>query len=212
MLFPIECAVCGRAGASPCGACILTLRRAPALAVPPGLDRCHALLAYDGPARDLVARLKYRNARGGLRWLADAMAGLLGPAAGSSVIDVVTWAPTSDRRRRHRGFDQAELLARRVASTLDRPCRPLLVRLGGPPQTGRSRSDRWRGPLLAPRCGGRTAAPGTVVVVDDVITTGASLSAAARALKGAGVLTVVGLAAARTPEGQSRRPADGPAA
>lgn len=203
MLLPVTCAMCGRAGASPCPDCVTHLRRAPALPVPPGLDRCHALLAFEGPTRDLVARLKYRNARSSLRWLAAGMARLLG----DTPLDLVTWAPTSAARRRERGFDQAELLARRVAAVLGHPCHPGLVRYRGPPQTGRSRADRWSGPRLGPHPSVIGQRPARVVVVDDVITTGASLSAAGRALRGVGVGTVIGLAAARTPEPGRRREA-----
>ncbi|MEJ7583035.1 MAG: phosphoribosyltransferase family protein [Acidimicrobiales bacterium] len=201
MFLPIRCAVCGRAGVSPCPVCLAEMRRAPGLATPPGLDRCHALLSFDGPARDLVARLKYRNARGALGWLAGAMADLVRPTGA----DLVTWAPTSPGRRRQRGFDQAELLARRVAGELGRPCPPLLRRLGGPPQTGLSQVDRWRGPRLVSHSSIHLTDAHTVLVVDDVITSGASMSAAARTLRQAGAGHVIGLAAARTPRPGLRR-------
>ncbi len=195
MLLPVVCAICGRAGASPCRPCVAALRRAPPSPPPPGVDACAALLAYDGPARDLVARLKYRNARGSLAWLAGGMA----PLVRRWPVDVVTWAPTTPDRRRARGFDQAELLARRVASAIGRPCRPLLRRVAGPPQTGRSGAERWDGPRMVAATGPARSPPGVVLVVDDVITTGASLAAAARALREAGAGSVLGLAAARTP-------------
>jgi predicted amidophosphoribosyltransferase len=138
-----------------------------------------------------VARLKYRNARAVLPALANAIAALVDPAT----VDVVTWAPTSAARRRERGFDQARLLARAVARRLHRPCRSLLTRQPGPAQTGRPRRDRLAGPTFTiarnPPC--------RVLVVDDVVTTGATLIAAARVLKAAGAREVKGAAAARTP-------------
>lgn len=153
------------------------------------MDRCSALLRYDGPARDLVARVKYRNARAAVGWLATGMAALVADAP----IAVVTWAPTSPAHRRRRGFDQAELLARRVAAELDRPCRSLLARAAGPAQTGRSRADRRRGPSFTAR---RSLAGAAVLVVDDVITTGATMGAAATALRAAGAGSIVAVAAA----------------
>src|SRR5437773_10892718 len=105
------------------------MRPAPALAVPAGLDACAAVLSYTGTGRELVARLKYHNARAALPVLAAAMANLVDP----STVDVVTWAPTSAARRRQRGFDQARLLARAVALRIHRPCRALLARTPGPP-------------------------------------------------------------------------------
>lgn len=165
---------------------------APALPPPTSIDRCQALLAYEGPAREVVAQLKYRNARGTATWLAAGLAGLL--PAGEA--DVVTWAPTTDLRRRHRGFDHAELLARRAARLWELPCRSLLVRTPGPPQTGRTLVARRRGPAFMPR--GRVDGL-RVVVIDDVVTTGATFDAAGRALRSAGAAYVVGLAAAHPP-------------
>ncbi len=124
----------------------------------------------------------------------------MAPLARRWPVDVVTWAPTTPERRRARGFDQAELLARRVASAMGRPCRPLLQRAPGPPQTGRSGAGRWDGPRMTAVPAARRRPPGVVLVVDDVITTGASLAAAAGALRAAGAGSVLGLAAARTPD------------
>jgi predicted amidophosphoribosyltransferase len=161
------------------------------LATPPGLTSCSAVLAYEGAGRELVARLKYRNARAALGRLAIAMAALVHGLD----VDVVTWAPTSSRRRRARGFDQGELLARAVAKRLRRPCRRLLDRGPGPAQTGRARAERLRGPQFVARAG----VPHRVLVIDDVITTGATVTAAARALATAGAREVHAVAVARTP-------------
>jgi ComF family protein len=192
MLLPRTCPLCHHVGASPCAACALELHRAPALPAPAGVDRCAALLAYEGAGRELVARLKYRNARSALRWLAAGMSTLVDRNA----IDVVTWVPTTTSRRRARGFDQAELLARAVARRLDRPCASLLVRGTGPPQTGRSLGERRAGPSLSAR---RAMSGVRVLLVDDVITTGTTLGVAAQALRSCGFTDVSAVAAARTP-------------
>jgi predicted amidophosphoribosyltransferase len=167
------------------------LRPAPALPPPPGVDECRALLAYEDVGRELVSRLKYRNHRAALPGLAAAAASLVAP----DEVDVVTWAPTTPARRRSRGFDQSELLARIVARRLGRPCRKLLARPDGVPQTGRSAADRWTGPRFV----GRRAVPGRVLLVDDVVTTGATVTIAARALRLCGATRIVVLALARTP-------------
>jgi predicted amidophosphoribosyltransferase len=166
--------------------------RADPMVLPPSLDRCDALLSYVGPARELVAQLKYRNARASASWLAEGLAGLVDRGS----VDVVTWAPTTSLRRRARGFDHAELLARRTAARCGLPCRALLQRLPGPPQTGRSKADRRRGPGFLPR---PAAAGARVLLIDDVVTTGATLGSAARALRAGGALVVHGLAAAHPP-------------
>jgi ComF family protein len=155
------------------------------------------LLAYEGAGRELVARLKYRNARSTIRWFATCMAALVD----ANDVDVVTWVPTSADRRRQRGFDQAELLARAIARQLCRPCRGMLTRGTGPPQTGRSLQERRVGPALAAKSAARAS---RVLLVDDVITTGTTIAIAAHSLRvnGAGRVSVV--AAARTPRKQIR--------
>ena len=189
--------MCGAQGPAPCGRCAAQLRRAPALPAPVGVDGCGALLAYDGAGRELVARLKYRNARSSVPFLARGMAALVAPGE----VDLVTWAPTTPRRLRARGFDQARLLARGVARRLGLPCRPLLSRTPGPGQTGRDAAARHAGPEFAPR---RTLHGERILLVDDVVTTGATVSAAARALRRAGAGEVRVVAAARTPPSRSR--------
>ncbi|MEY2451838.1 MAG: hypothetical protein QOD92_1412 [Acidimicrobiaceae bacterium] len=193
--------MCGRVGPAPCGACARELERAPSLPVPTGVDACAVVLAYDGAGRELVARLKYRNARGTIRWLAVHMAALVD--AGD--VDIVTWVPTTGARRRRRGFDQAELMARAVARNLHRPCRALLTRGAGPPQTGRSLQDRRAGPALAAR---PTGAHIRVLLVDDVITTGTTVTVAARVLRAAGFSGISVVAAARTPLKRARSRSD----
>lgn len=191
MFLPVTCGACGRPGPSPCPRCWEELRPGGPVHVP-GLDACLALLAYEGPARELVARLKYRNARAGVGWLARGMADLAAPHAP----DLVAWVPTTAARRRARGFDQAEVLARAVARRLRVPAAELLRRAAGAPQTGRSRAERVAGPRLhpSPSCGRATGR--RLLLVDDVVTTGASLAAAASALAPARPSGLIGVAAA----------------
>lgn len=193
MLLPVRCAACEAVGPSPCAACIASMRRAPPLPPPDGVDRCASLLLYVDAARELVARVKYRNARASVAWLATGMAALVDP----TTVDVVTWVPTTPARRRQRGFDHGRLLAKAVARRLGLPCRSLLRRLPGPPQTGRDLAERRRGPRVETRANRATA--NRVLLVDDVVTSGATLTAAARALRNGGVVTVHAVTAARTP-------------
>ena len=191
MLLPTSCPVCGARGRAPCARCWAELRPAPSLPPPRGIDRAAAVLHYSGVGRELVARLKYRNARSSVAFLAGAMASLVDPAG----VDTVTWVPTTPARRRQRGFDHAEVLARAVARRIGRPCRPLLRRLPGPAQTGRAVAERRLGPSFVSR---RQSTP-RVLLVDDVVTTGATATAAARVLRAAGARRVELVSAARTP-------------
>ena len=192
MLLAPTCPGCGAEGAAPCPRCLASMAAPPQPPCGGPLVSCEALLAYEGPAREVVVRLKYRNARASLRWLAAGMANLVAAEA----VDVVTWAPTSAARRHARGFDQAELLAREVARRCALPCRHLLGRGPGPPQTGRTAEQRAVGPSFAVR---RSVTGLSVLIVDDVITTGATVRSAASALVDAGAREVRALAAAHPP-------------
>jgi len=193
VLLPGSCPGCGAVAEPICDACLTSLQPAPPLATPPGLDRLDVAFAYEGVARELVARVKYRNARAGVTWLAGAMVERLRPA---TTVDVVTWAPTTPAHRRARGFDHAELLARAVGRRAGHPDRALLTRLPGPPQTGARREERKVGPRFRAR---PAAIRQRLLLVDAVVTTGATLTAGAAALRRGGAAAVTGLAAARTP-------------
>jgi predicted amidophosphoribosyltransferase len=190
-VFPLACPGCGQRAEPVCDTCAATLRPAVPAHPPAGVDDWAAPFAYEGVARELVARVKYRGMHAVVGWLADAMA----PLVGLPVASVVTWVPTTPGRRRERGFDHAELLARAVGRRLARPAPRLLERGVGIPQTGLSGAARRRGPRVT----ARRIPPAHVLLVDDVATTGASLSAAAGALRRAGAVRVVALTAARTP-------------
>lgn len=167
------------------------------MAAPEPLSGLWAAFAYAGAGRELLARLKYRNQRSSVVWLASAMAGII---PSGTDFDAVTWAPTSPQRRRRRGFDQAELLARAVGRQTGQPVVALLKRVDAAGQTGRSRSQRYCATVFAPR----RPPPASVLVVDDVITTGATLQAAAKCLIRAGAQQVDGVVAGATPLPGSR--------
>jgi len=198
MLLTPSCAGCNEPGDVLCRRCRFSLA---STQVHRGDGGVLAALPYEGVARQVVLGLKYRNRRGVARQLAHLMVRRLQLGA----VQVVTWAPTSAARARSRGYDQAELLARAVAKELGVPCRRLLYRSHGAPQTGHSRAERLQAPgfrARSPRRGVR------VLLVDDVVTTGATLLAARDALLRAGIHEVVCVAAAATPQAaRQSRPA-----
>jgi predicted amidophosphoribosyltransferase len=149
---------------------------------PPGIDWVVALGEYRGELRAAVLQLKGAGRAHLLPELADRLAF----AVDAFRPDVVTWVPTTPERRRGRGFDQSRLLARAVGRRLRAPSRALLVRRTGA-QHGLDGAARRSGLAFEAHRG----CPLRVLLVDDVMTTGASLSAAAGALRAAGAMQVV---------------------
>ena len=178
-----------------CPGCRRRLRLAGPAPEPVSGLKVGAALVYEGPARDLVRALKFRGAVG----LADAMAALMIAAAPPGLLSgALVPVPLHPLRRRARGFNQAERLTRALGRRTGLPVADCLVRPGvGRRQVGRGRGDRLAGPRGAIKAGGRV--PARAVLVDDVVTTGATLSACAAALRAAGATDVEAFAFARTP-------------
>jgi competence protein ComFC len=161
-----------------------------------------APVAYEGPARELVRGLKYR---GGMA-LADAMAAPIAanaleellPRTDRSPAPALVPVPIHPTRRWRRGFNQAAVLAEALARRTGLAVADCLARSGGAgSQVGRPRSVRLAAPPGSIHASGPV--PEAAVVVDDVATTGATLSSCARALWSAGAREVCAVAFARTP-------------
>lgn len=160
-----------------------------------------AAWVYAGIARRLILALKVRGLRDAAGPLAAAMhaAGLEAGIAG----EVVAWVPGRASDIRGRGFDHAEVLARLLGHRLGLPVRGLLRRVADPPdQTSLSRQQRqmnlvgtFEATGLDRSGGGRGL--GGVVLVDDLLTTGATAAACAAALSRAGTASIEVMVAGR---------------
>jgi ComF family protein len=183
---PPGCPRCGSPGpATTCPACA---------ASPPAFAAVSAAGLLGGPLADAIHALKYGDRPESAGPLGRWLAGRVAVPAGA----VVAWVPLARRRRIARGYDQAMLLGAAFAREAGRPLvRGALRRIREtPPQVGRDRSARSR------NVAGAFAATATfsgreVVLLDDVVTTGATADAAARALVMAGARRVVAVALAR---------------
>ena len=147
--------------------------------------------SYEGVARQLVAALKFRR----LLPVADLMAERIEWLAPAHMLSgTVVPVPPAKPRLRHRGFDPAGELAAALAARLEMPLLPCLERRGRGRQVGRRRAERVGHP---PRIGAKGVVPRSALLVDDVLTTGATLSACARALRAGGASRVVAVTFAR---------------
>ena len=175
-----SCPICAGPGEGRvCGACLQD---------PPPYDRCIAALRYEFPADELIQALKYR----GELMLAPVLADILARAvAHAPRPDVILPLPLSDARLRQRGFNQAGEIARPLARRLGvRLDLETLVRVRDTaPQVQLSAAERNRNVRDAFAC--RSTVAGLhVAVVDDVMTSGATLREAAKALKRAGAAEI----------------------
>jgi len=189
---PSRCAACGhacRAGAMLCTRCSRRLGATEPLSGrgAAGLDRAWSSAPHEDVARDLVAALKFRR----LLPVADLMADRIQWLAPATLLTgALVPVPTAPLRSFARGFDPAHELAAALAIRTGLPLVPCLRRRGVGRQRGRRRAARLGRP---PTIQAKGAAPRSVLLVDDVLTTGATLSACARALRAAGTLRVVAI-------------------
>lgn len=195
----VLCAACRRAlpwlAGERCARCGLPGRCRWCPARGAAFDRAWAPVAHEGSARALVGALKFRGALP----VAGLMAAQIVGGAPPGLFDdaALVPVPLHPARHRARGFDQAARLARAVGARTGRPVVPCLTRAGpATRQLGAGREARRDRQRLVIRASGR--APPRVVLLDDVHTTGASLDASARALRGAGTERVVAVTYART--------------
>jgi predicted amidophosphoribosyltransferase len=195
-IAPPLCAACGRScrpEAIVCSRCNRRLAMAEPLLGkgPSGLDRAWSSASHEGVARSLVAALKFRR----LLPVADLMADRIHWLAPAHLLSgTIVPVPPAPSRLRRRGFDPAGELAAALGERLGAPLDSCLARRGGRRQVGRRRAERLGQP---PRIHALGTAPRSALLVDDVLTTGATLSACAQVLRSAGSTRVVAITFAR---------------
>lgn len=204
LIAPHECLRCGSEGSLLCGDCDLTLP-----IVPMRCYRCRKVSewsivckkcrsssrlssvvvtnVYQGAVKELVWQLKFAGAIAATVPMARRMLPILARFSDAIIVP----APTASRRVRQRGYDQAVLLARRLARRSGMRYENILRRVSQTHQVGSSRSQRLRQQKGAFRVTRSSRISGAhIILIDDVITTGATLEAAAACLRAAGASRV----------------------
>lgn len=165
---------------------------------PPQVDRALAAFQYDGPMRDAVRALKYDD----LRALAPAMSELMAtalPRRAITEIDTLVPVPASANRLRSRGYNQASLLARQLSKKTGIPVREDLLRRrrDTAPQVDAISETARKANVVGVFQASDHADGKRLLLIDDVMTTGATLNACAAELKRAGAAHVTTLALCR---------------
>ena len=190
-LMPPVCPKCGRPqpGGILCPACVSWKA---------SIDGIRSPLKFAGLTREAVHQLKYKN----LRSLARPLANLLGEylAANPLPAEALVPVPLHPKRLRERGYNQSYLLARELGKILNLPVVDKSlerVKFVLPQAQTKSVDERHRNVREAFRCLNSILKNQSVLLIDDVATSGATLDACARALKSAGAISVWGLVLAR---------------
>ena len=188
-----ECVVCGVPARGVCGSCTGQLEPP---VVPPllAIDSSTVLCSYEGVGADLIKAVKYGNRRQAIAPMVEALVPSL-----PTEVDAVVPVPSDALRVRERGYDLTATLAKRIASRVGSVVVTPLERVTATAQTGRGRMERQHVQYRA-----YESVPERVILVDDVVTTGATAVACAIALGLAGARSISFAALAATPISKDR--------
>lgn len=204
LLYPRKCYYCRRILTKDedalCGDCLKLLPQKAEERTGDFFRLCVAPLPYAGGWRDAILRFKFN----GMSFYADWFGKLLARTVSEELegtYDLITWVPVSRKRRRSRGYDQTQLLAKTAAKELGAELVPTLKKIRhNRPQSGiRAASERKINVLNAYRAEKPEQIEGKrILLIDDIITTGATLSECAKTLENAGAKRIVCAALAAT--------------
>lgn len=195
LVFPPRCAFCRTVGVH--GVCADCRRRLPFADTPmcrgAGFGRCASPLLYEGAVRESLLRFKFHGAPSAAEGYGQLLAQCAAEELGGE-FELITWVPVSKQRERERGYDQAYLLARETAKVWGaEPVRLLKKVRHNAAQSGLSSAAERRGNVLGVyRAENEETIRGArILLIDDILTTGATLSECVRVLKDAGAESVV---------------------
>lgn len=166
----------------------------------PFIDKCVSPLYYKDKVRASVHRYKFGGCSAYSRRYAALMSDCVENNLDCGGVDVISWIPLSRKRLRYRGYDQARLIAEEIAKNTGLPCRQLLRKIKDNGAQSLTRDAKQRRDNVAgvyALCEKTDVSGMRILLVDDVVTTGSTMSEAARVLRRAGSKTVYGASLAR---------------
>lgn len=184
ILAPNDCLGCSAEGRLVCKECIIALPVVETKTLDsPYISSVISVTSYKGISKDLLWKLKSSGAQEAAKIMAECMTKLL-PSEKNLIIVPI---PTASNRVRQRGYDQAKLIARQISRKARHPYLNCLVRSGQAHQVGAGREQRLKQLENAFRVKNTELIKDSkIILVDDVVTTGASLELASKALKESG--------------------------
>ena len=204
LFYPSRCAFCGKCVKSGEGMCITCEKILPYTGENnekqhfANVELCVSPLYYEGAVRKALLRYKFAGAASYSRIFGRISAKCIDETQISC--DIITWVALSRKRRRRRGYDQAQLLAESAAKELGLPCEGLLKKTrDNPAQSGiKDAAQRRRNVSGVYEAADPEKIRGKhILLMDDIVTTGATLSEAASVLKKAGAASVTAATVAR---------------
>ncbi|WP_411676745.1 ComF family protein [Caproicibacter sp.] len=152
---------------------------------------CAVLYSYEDQVRDSIIRFKFYGEKSNAEFYADQLSELIGSRMNASSFDVVTAVPISRERKKGRGYNQSELIARKIAEKLNLPYRECLEKIrDNPEQHLLPRTERMKNVKGIYRADKDLAAGNSILLIDDIVTTGSTLCECAGVLLESGAEAV----------------------
>ena len=197
ILLPRRCAGCGKEGRYICEKCGLFLSEAPSVFMTNGLEELVSVWEYEGLIKKIILKIKYDGMFDAIDELAEKAFEIREPYIPEDT--TITFVPMFKKKEMQRGFNQAELIAKKLGQITGREVLPLLEKIKDTPsQTELNKEERMANVKDSFRREEGLNCYNNVLLVDDVWTSGATMQECCRILKRSGVKRVWGFTLART--------------